>query len=314
MDRRILSFLALAFGFTWVVAGIGALLGINAGSGNSYVILAATCMFGPAIAAVVQARLLDRAGWEPLGLAVKKFPWKPLLLTALVGMCIVPTILLVMSVCGAIWPAGGFGEVNFTTEGMIQRVQGLMEEMGQDPAPEEKLATLRSIPPALVLAGALLSAVLAACTVNLPFMLGEELGWRGYLWYRTAAWPGLRRVLFTGVVWGLWHAPLIAMGHNYPGHPAAGIGMMVLFCTVLAFLFDWTRWRSGSVWSSALLHGIINGSAGALALFSSGGDPLMGSAAGIAGIIAMAMLGSVVLAVDGAYRRALFGAVERLPS
>lgn len=307
MDRRILSFLTLAFGFSWLVAGAGAALGIDAASGTAYVVLAGTCMFGPSIAAVVQARWIDGAGWEPLGIHVKRFPLKPILLTVLVGVCIVPAILLCLLLCGALFPEAGFGEVNFTNEGLIGRVKALMAELGQGEATEEQLGPLRTVPPALVLVGALMGAVGAACTVNLPFMLGEELGWRGYLWHRTAQWTGLRRVLFTGAVWGLWHAPLIAMGHNYQGHPVAGIGLMVLFCMVLALLFDWTRWRSGSVWSSALLHGIINGSAGALALFAAGGHPLVGSAAGAGGIIAIAVLGGIVVAVDGRYRQVLFG-------
>ena len=67
MDRRILSFLTLAFGFSWLVAGAGAVLGIDAASGSTYVVLAGTCMFGPSIAAVTQARWIDGAGWEPLG-------------------------------------------------------------------------------------------------------------------------------------------------------------------------------------------------------------------------------------------------------
>ena len=56
------------------------------------------------------------------------------------------------------------------------------------------------VPGWLVLVLGLLAAVLAACTVNLPFMLGEELGWRGYLYQATAEWPSLKRVLFTGMV------------------------------------------------------------------------------------------------------------------
>jgi hypothetical protein len=33
--------------------------------------------------------------------------------------------------------------------------------------------------------------------------------------------------LIVGVIWGLWHAPLIAIGFNYPGMPVLGILMMI---------------------------------------------------------------------------------------
>ena len=157
----------------------------------------------------------------------------------------------------------------------------------------------------VLLAAGLLTAVVAACTLNLPSMLGEELGWRGYLFHATRGWRSGARVLFTGVIWGLWHAPLILMGHNYPGYPVIGIGLMVVFCTLLALLFDWSRSRSRCVWGPCVLHGIINGSAGLFALFSAGGHSLVNSPVGIAGFIALAMLAVVVLLLDRGYRAGL---------
>lgn len=166
--------------------------------------------------------------------------------------------------------------------------------------PQAAMDKLASVPAGLVLVGGLFSAVLAACTINLPFMLGEELGWRGYLFQATARWPRQRRVLFTGTVWGVWHAPLILMGHNYPGHPVAGVFMMVVFCVLAAFLFDHSRLRTRTVWGPCVLHGIINGSAGLFALFAWGGHPLVGSPTGVAGFVALGALCAVVFALERA--------------
>lgn len=45
----------------------------------------------------------------------------------------------------------------------------------------------------------------------------------------------------TGVIWGLWHAPAIVMGHNYgmgyAGFPIAGILIMTLACTAMTCWF-----------------------------------------------------------------------------
>jgi membrane protease YdiL (CAAX protease family) len=79
--------------------------------------------------------------------------------------------------------------------------------------------------------------------------------------------------------------------------------MMVLLCLAMALLFDWTRTRSRTIWSSCLLHGVINGSAGATVLFMWAGHPLVGSVAGLAGVIAIVVLGSAILLFDGNYRR-----------
>ncbi len=302
-SRRITSFLLLAFGSTWTIAGIGAFMGVRATAGLPYMALAGACMLMPALSAIVQQRLIDRAPWAGLGLIVRGVNWKLMAATALVGVAIVPVIFLVMFVLGDGFGIDAFSHARVTTEQMVSGLQSLMEQAGQSGKSSSLTDLIARVPGWLFLVIGLLAAVLAACTVNLPFMLGEELGWRGYLYQATAEWPSLKRVLFTGMVWGLWHAPLILMGHNYPNYPIAGIGLMVVFCTLLAFLFDWSRTRTHAVWGPCILHGIINGSAGLFAVFAWGGHPLVASPVGVAGFVGLAVLVLVVIVVDGTYRR-----------
>jgi membrane protease YdiL (CAAX protease family) len=99
---------------------------------------------------------------------------------------------------------------------------------------------------------------------NTLFAVGEEIGWRGFLLPRLMRaglrqWPAL---VVSGVVWGLWHAPVIALGHNYPDHPYVGVVMMTVFCTLLGVAFGWLQLASGSVWVPALAHGSTNAVAG----------------------------------------------------
>ena len=51
-DKRILSFLGLAFGISWTIAGIGLAFGVRAASGIPYTVMAALVMLGPALAAI----------------------------------------------------------------------------------------------------------------------------------------------------------------------------------------------------------------------------------------------------------------------
>jgi membrane protease YdiL (CAAX protease family) len=302
-DKRILSFLALAFGITWTIAGIGIALGVRATSGIPYTVMAALCMFGPAAAAIVQQRLLDKAPWAGLGLDLGSTRWSIVAGTAVVALAIVPLTMLVVQGLGDLLGMLAFGHVKVSHERAGIAIGELAAGQLSEEGLQRQLTKLREVPAFAILGIALAGSLVAACTVNLPFMLGEELGWRGYLWQRTASWSGLRRVAFTGVCWGIWHAPLIAVGHNYPGEPLRGIAMMVLLCLAMALLFDWTRTRSRTIWSSCLLHGVINGSAGATVLFMWAGHPLVGSVAGLAGVIAIVVLGSAILLFDGNYRR-----------
>ena len=307
-DKRILSFLGLAFGISWAIAGIGITLGVRATSGVPYTLMAGLVMFGPAVAAIVQQRLVDKAPWSGLGLPLRGTRWSMVAWTALVAMAVVPVTMAVVHVLGDLLGWSLFGQVELSQTRAIAAIRELGAGQLSEEGIQQQVDKLMAVPAVAILGIALVSALGAACTINLPFMLGEELGWRGYLWQRTSSWSGARRVAFTGVFWGLWHAPLIAVGHNYPGEPLLGIGMMVLLCLAMALVFDWTRTRTLSVWSSCLLHGVINGSAGITALFMWDGHPLVGSIAGLAGVIAILLIGGLVLLFDGTYRTAFFHA------
>ncbi|TMD77710.1 MAG: CPBP family intramembrane metalloprotease [Chloroflexi bacterium] len=154
----------------------------------------------------------------------------------------------------------------------------------------------------LALSGVLISIALAftlGIIFNMIFTFGEEFGWRGYLLPRLAPLGGIYAAIITGVIWGLWHAPLIVLdGYNYPGHPWFGLGMMVIFTVSLSMIFAWLRFRSGSIWPSTLAHAAINAQAGFGLLLLSRADSLLGVPLGIIGLIPMIAL-AIWLAATG---------------
>lgn len=300
--QRITVFSVIAFGFSWALAGVGCLLGITTESGWPYMLLAALCMFGPAVAACIAQRRFDGLPWSGLGFPVKGTNWKVLILTIAGALLLVPLYLLCQHILGDRLGFALFGHAEVSDARLAAAIAELMAQLGAGASDASKLPEVPAWALLLIIqAGALLSAF----SLNLAFMLGEELGWRGYLFQVCARWSALRRIALTGVLWGLWHAPLIAMGHNYPGYPFVGIAMMVGYCLLAAFLFDWTRVRSRSIWSSAVLHGLINGTAGGAALFAWGGHPLVGSLVGVAGFIVLALFIVAILLFDPGYRAML---------
>lgn len=129
----------------------------------------------------------------------------------------------------------------------------------------------------------LLVAALIAGFINFVPALGEELGWRGYLLPHLMDTLSPRKaVLVSGVIWGLWHAPMIAMGHNYgtgyPFSPWAGILAMVAFCVVLGAFLSWLTVRTGSALPAALAHATVNGVAAGALLLSRSSNPFVGPA------------------------------------
>ncbi len=92
---------------------------------------------------------------------------------------------------------------------------------------------------------------------------GEEGGWRGYMMPKLFGVMGRIPALLTGgIIWGLWHAPLTCIGHNfgtdYPGFPYVGIFQMCIFCTLVGVMLTILTEKSGSVWPAAFMHAIGN--------------------------------------------------------
>ena len=100
-------------------------------------------------------------------------------------------------------------------------------------------------------------AVFLAPALNIVTTFGEEWGWRGYLVPKVSERLRiLPTLLVTGVIWGLWHAPITAIGHNYgtdyPGWPFVGIAAMCVFCIVIGIFLTYVTVRTGSAAAAAI--------------------------------------------------------------
>lgn len=135
----------------------------------------------------------------------------------------------------------------------------------------------------------ILSALMAGATVNLLAALGEELLWRGYLWEKLKErgfWPASLEI---GFWWGLWHAPLILAGHNYPREPLLGVPMMILFTLALTPGLLWVREKAGSVLAAALFHGTLNAIAGLSLLLVERTHDLLIGVVGLPGLFLLSL-------------------------
>jgi hypothetical protein len=94
--------------------------------------------------------------------------------------------------------------------------------------------------------------------LNLPIFLGEEVGWRGFLNDRLRVLWGRPGLIVGGIIWAVWHLPVILLGHNYPQHPWLGMLIWMPICVCLNILLAAVRKKGRSIMPCALSHGIIN--------------------------------------------------------
>jgi len=159
----------------------------------------------------------------------------------------------------------------------------------------EQVAQMQMSPAALFWATALQSVLLAPF-MALLFGFGEEFGWRGYLQSELIKIGKRKGILLLGIIWGLWHAPVILMGHNYPGYPVAGVFLMTAYTIGLAFLFGYAVLKSGSVLLAAYLHALNNQVVSFLIMMVyTPDDPVFSFGVGLYGIAFLAVVVLLVL-------------------
>jgi membrane protease YdiL (CAAX protease family) len=92
--------------------------------------------------------------------------------------------------------------------------------------------------------------------------LGEEFGWRAYLLQKLTDRFGSARnaAVLVGVVWGVWHLPLLFMGLGTDPNitDSRQIFIFALLYPIstisTSILLSWATLRSGSVWPAAIGH------------------------------------------------------------
>lgn len=103
--------------------------------------------------------------------------------------------------------------------------------------------------------------LLGGSILSLVFATGEEIGWRGFLVPALARTKPLGRVaLLSGLIWIVYHAPLILFGeYNAAASPRwYSLLCFTVLATSLSLMLAWLRLRTGSFWPAAILHASHN--------------------------------------------------------
>lgn len=234
--KRLVIFLLLAFGMTWLFEGTFIVSGYRWDMEDRRTTAVGMAMLFPFIANLL-TRYLTKEGYAMtgkdslmLGISFKDKKWM-LYLVAL----ILPWILRELALVIALAIAPGI----FDSQAYLQ-------------AGISKGLTF-AYPVA-----SMISAVIGSCAA-----LGEEGGWRAYMMPKLINLIGLKKAVWVGgIIWGLWHAPLTCVGHNfgtdYPGFPFVGILLMCVHCVFMGMMLTFITVKTESIWPAVIMHAVNN--------------------------------------------------------
>lgn len=284
LSFKLSLYIIFTFGISWTLVIGYALTGGNLSPVSlTFFIMTLAFMFTPMISVIIVEKLFFRSHLRSA--YPVNFKWNRWWLIAWLSPL---AIILITFIAGLLMPG-----VEFSPEmkGMYDRFSQVLTV--------DQIEKIKNTPmPVHPFFLSIIQGLVAGISVNAIAGFGEELGWRGLMLQELSHLGFWKTSWITGIVWGIWHAPIIIMGYNYPDHLMAGVLMMMLFCILFSPFFTLVAVKSGSLIAVSILHGSFNALSGVSLLLLSGGNDLLTGATGAAGLLVLALLNLIILKLN----------------
>ena len=267
--KGVLAYLAIAFIPAWIYWAIVGLSGISP-TNLAFQAAILPGAFTPALACFIVRKWVTNEGFADAGLKLNlKKNWGYYLFAWLLPLAVIAVIIALATLLNLSQP-------DFT-------LQRFLNTLNLTDRPEISDNIMFFVIPTL-----LVQSIIVAT----PIVWGEEFGWRSYLQIRLLAERPLMAAVSTGLIWGIWHYPLIFVGYGKYENKLLGLVIFTIFTILLSIILGWLRLKTRSVWAASVGHGATNAIGGSLTLmlFFGGKNWLW---VGYNGILALIPLGIV---------------------
>ena len=251
-NKTLFKYLGFTFGVAYIVQIIAWRIAVAANGSGSLVLsgaaqmIVAAMMFVPLLGALASGVGLKGMGWKPKfkgNALVLLFGWfAPAILTAIGA-----------AIYFLVFPS------HFDLTGQY------LVELGQGAALEQMEAVGMTYTTQILIG--IVGCVTYAPIINTIVAVGEEAGWRGYMYPVLKERFGRGKgYILGGIIWGMWHWPMILLtgyeyGTEYRGFPIVGMVVFCVFTVSIGILCDYTYEKTNCIWFPALIHGTINAAA-----------------------------------------------------
>lgn len=244
-DRKFRNYIICVFAIAWALQTIASICS-NRGNRIAFQLITMVSMYAPFAAVLLSDISIKDMGWRPKLLKGKaKYA---------VAAWLMPAVLSILgaSIYYLCYPKAF--DLNFSYLASQLGNKGLQQLA--DEGLNIKLYAIISV----------ITGVTYGPLINTFAALGEEVGWRGYMYPKLKEKFGvLKGRIVGGTIWGIWHWPIMIFagyeyGKNYFGAPILGLIVFCVFTIVIGILLDELYDKTKCIWIPALGHGAINAS------------------------------------------------------
>lgn len=267
MDKKkVIKFVVITFLIAWTIQiAVSLFMVNNPGMTGTTVFQVglAVCMFAPFIAALISKASFRNMGWKP------KFKgnigWLFFAAYGVIPFVIAGAALFFLMFPDLFDTTGSYLMAQSKAAGVDIAAQ--LEQSGMS----YQRYVLMSLP-----------TFIFAPFLNISTAIGEEVGWRGFLYPelnkkfgRVTTW------LIGGTIWSAFHFPCIVLGgyeygFDHIGRPWLGLIVFTVFCISAGIMEEIVFSKTKCIWFAALLHGSINATASMPILFANANNENLG--------------------------------------
>lgn len=240
--KQFTIYMIFAFGLAWIFEIVASI--VSSTGEVLFTVLASVAMYMPFVATLIARKSLKGMGWIPHLKGKIKYIffalWIPALLSIIGG-----------GLFFAIFP--------HTFDSEFQTLHNTMEEAGVLEQLESQGITI----PMYIIITAITSVTMAPF-LNMFVALGEEVGWRGFMYTYLKEKLGVNKGrIVGGILWGTWHWPIMILagyeyGKDYIGAPVLGLIVFCIFTVMIGILLDYVYEKTETIWLPSLMHGAMN--------------------------------------------------------
>jgi membrane protease YdiL (CAAX protease family) len=131
--------------------------------------------------------------------------------------------------------------------------------------------------------------------IIVPLVVGEEIGFRGYLLPRLRELGSTKAVVISGFLHGTWHLPLILLTSFYltEGNRLLTIPLFLMLLTASGMMSGVLRLTTDSLWPSVIFHATFNAFLGVFATLTVARSPMTIYIIGESGVLMLAVTAGV---------------------